>query len=132
MNIGQITAAFHSPGTTAVARELLNKPAKEVVLEGGGQPLEQYKVQLFMAWALCFVMCGEPVMDKARSNYGNAHQHRWNWQCWDSLPVVSAEDGIVEFVVEICMHFGSFDNNTQVRLQGNNLSMGKEQLRIGC
>ncbi len=68
VNIGQITAAFHSPGTTAVARELLNKFAEEVVLEGGDQPLEQYKVQLFMAWALWFVKCGEPVMDKARCN----------------------------------------------------------------
>ncbi len=46
--------------------------------------------------------------------------------------IVSAEDGIVEFVVEICMHFGSFDDNTQVRLQGNNLNMGKEHFRIGC
>ncbi len=28
VNIGQITAAFHSPVTTAVARELFNKSAK--------------------------------------------------------------------------------------------------------
>ncbi len=73
-------------------------------------------------------------MDKARSKCGNAHHHRWNWQCCDGMLVVSAEDGIVEFVEELCLHFGLFDDNTQ----GDNLAveltissnMGKEHFRI--
>ncbi len=56
-------------------------------------------------------------MDKARSKYGNDHHIRWNWQCWDGLPIVSAEDGIVEFVEELSLRFGLFDDNTQICLQ---------------
>ncbi len=44
-------------------------------------------------------------MNKARSKYGNAHYHRWNRQCWDRLPVVSAEGDIVEFVEELSLRF---------------------------
>ncbi len=70
-------------------------------------------------------------MDKARSSYENAHHHRWNWKCWNRLPVVGAEDGVVEFIEE---HFRLFDDNTQ----GDNLAveltissnMGKEHFRI--
>ncbi len=39
----------------------------------------------------------------------------------DRLPSVSAEDVIVEFVEELCLRFGLFDDNTQVRLHGGNL-----------
>ncbi len=50
-----------------------------------------------------------------------------------------AEDGIVEFVEELCVRFGLFDDSTQVRLQGDNSAaeltissnMGKENFRIG-
>ncbi len=49
---------------------------------------------------------------------------------------VGAEDGIVEFIEE---RFGLFDDNTQIRLQGDNLAVeltiswniGKEHFRIG-
>ncbi len=55
-------------------------------------------------------------MDEATSKYRNAHLHRWNWQCWDRLPVVSAEDAINEFVEEPNLRFGLFDDNTEIRL----------------
>ncbi len=55
-------------------------------------------------------------MDEARSKHGSAHYHQWNWQCWGRLPGVIAEDGIVEFVKELCLRFGLFDDNTQVSL----------------
>ncbi len=61
-------------------------------------------------------------MDAARSEHGSAHHHPWNWQCWNRLPGVSAEDGIVEFVEEPCLCFGLFDDNTQIRLKEDNLS----------
>ncbi len=56
------------------------------------------------------------------------------------LPGVIAEDGIVEFVEELCLRFGLFNDNTQVCLQGDNLAveltistnMSKEHFRIGC
>ncbi len=79
-------------------------------------------------------------MDKARSKHGSAHHHRFNWQCWNRLPSVSAEDSTVEFVEELCVRLGLFDDNTQIRLLRDNLaaelkissSMGKEHFRIGC
>ncbi len=54
------------------------------------------------------------------------------------FPVVSAEDGIVEFV-EICLRFRLFDYNTQICLQGDSLMaamaissiMEIEHFRIG-
>ncbi len=73
---------------------------------------------LVRAWALCVVESGELFMDKARSKFGNAHHHRWNWQCCDGMLVVSAEDGIVEFVEELCLRFRLFDDSIQVPLQG--------------
>ncbi len=56
------------------------------------------------------------------------------------MPGVSAVDGVVELVEELCLRLGRFDGNTQVRLQGDNLAvevtistnMGKEYFRIGC
>ncbi len=33
---------------------------------------------------------------------------------------MSTEDGIVEFVEELSMYFGVFDDNTQISLQGGN------------
>ncbi len=60
-------------------------------------------------------------MDKSKSKYGSAHRHRWNWQCWNKLPGVSAEGGIVDFVEELCLRFGLFDDSTQIRLQEDNL-----------
>ncbi len=78
-------------------------------------------------------------MDKAKSKHGSAHRHRWNWQCWNKLPGVSAEGGIVEFVMDLSLRFGLFVDSTQIRLQGDNLAaeltismnMDKEQFRIG-
>ncbi len=69
-------------------------------------------------------------MEEVRSKHRIAHNHRCNWQCWDRLPVVWEEEGILEFVDEL------FDDNTQIRLQGDNLaaeltmssSMGKKTL----
>ncbi len=56
-----------------------------------------------------------------------------------AVPGVTAEDGIVEFVMELCLRFGLYDDGTQIRLQGDNLAaeltismnMGKEHFRIG-
>ncbi len=91
---------------------------------------------LIETWTVCGVESGELLMDEARTKHGSAHHPRWNWLCWNSLPGVSAEDGIVEFVEELCLHFGLFDDNTQIRLQGVNLAaeltIGKEHFRVGC
>ncbi len=56
------------------------------------------------------------------------------------MPIVSAEDGIVEFVEELSLHVRLFDDDTSIRLQGYNLAaeltissnMNKEHFRIGC
>ncbi len=42
-----------------------------------------------------------------------------NWLYWGRLSVM--EDGIEEFVDELGLRFGLFDDNTQIRLQGYNL-----------
>ncbi len=49
-------------------------------------------------------------MGKARSKPRSAHHHRWNWQCWNGSPIVRVENGIVEFVEELCRRFGLFDD----------------------
>ncbi len=38
------------------------------------------------------------------------------------MPVVSAEDGIVEFIEELCLHIGLFHDDTTIRLRGDNLA----------
>ncbi len=43
-----------------------------------------------------------------------------HWLYWGKLSVV--EDGIEEFVDELSLRFGLFDDNTQIRLQGYNLA----------
>ncbi len=58
-------------------------------------------------------------MDDARSKHENAHHHRWNLECWDTLPVVRAEDGIEEFVDELGLRFVLFDDTTQIRPKTN-------------
>ncbi len=61
-------------------------------------------------------------MDNARTKYGNAHHHRWSRKCWDRWSVVMAEEGIAEFVEELSLLFGLFDEDTQIRLQGDNMT----------
>ncbi len=108
--------------------------------EEGSQSVEQLRVQLHKAWNLWGVESGELFMDKARSKNGSAHHHRWNWRCWNRLPEVSAEYGIVKIVEELCLHLGFFDDNTQIRLQGDNLvaeltissNVDNEHCQIGC
>ncbi len=83
----------------AVARELLNRPTK-----GSVRKVADHLSKLGCSWpgpGLFEMSIGELLMDKARSKHGNAHHHRWNWQCWHRLPVVSAEVGIVEFVTNL-------------------------------
>ncbi len=49
-------------------------------------------------------------------------------------------EGIVEFVEQLSLRFRLFDDNTQMRLQGDDVAaeltisskMGKEHFRIGC
>ncbi len=79
-------------------------------------------------------------MEEVRRKHRNAHNHLCNWQCWDRLPVVRVEDGILEFVEEFSLRFGLLKSNTQIRLQADNLAaelaifsnMGKEHFQIGC
>ncbi len=108
--------------------------------EESGQPLNKLRVQLVRAWALWGVESGELFIYEARNKYGNAHHRRWNWQCWDRSSVVSAEGDIVEFVEELILCYGLFNDNTRTSLQGDNLvaeltissNMGNWHFRIGC
>ncbi len=43
-----------------------------------------------------------------------------HWVYWGRLSLV--EDGVEEFVDELSLRFGLFDDNTQIRLQGYNLA----------
>ncbi len=62
------------------------------------------------------------------------------WAVMDKLSVVGAEGCNVEFVEYLSLRLGLFDDDTQIRLQGNNLAteltissnMSKGQFRIGC
>ncbi len=42
---------------------------------------------------------------------------------WVGLPVVRAEDGIVEFIEKLSLRFGLFDDNTQLCLHRDNLTI---------
>ncbi len=77
----------------------------------GQKALHDSLLMLYTGWET-----REIFMDEARSKHGSAHYHQWNWQCWDRLPGVIAEEGLVEFVEELCLRFGLFDDNTQVSL----------------
>ncbi len=79
-------------------------------------------------------------MEEIRGIYAKTHHHRLTWRSWHGLPVVRAEDGVVEFAEKFSLRFGLFDVNTQICLKGDNLmadmtissNMGKEHYQIGC
>ncbi len=54
--------------------------------------------------------------------YHNAHYHQWDWQYRDGLPVVRAENSIVEIVENLSMRIRLFDDNAHICFQSDNLA----------